>query len=204
MSDLIIPEPAIIIPRNPRLSDFSREREYWYLNRNRLTKNDVHRKWGFPLVDDGDKVIPTIAGGASFSDYLELKVLDYIFNDPSTAFVSADPYLALWQSTATLNDAATGATANECSAVLYTTYARQQVTNTLMSAAAAGSKTNSGAITFAACTATSATVTWWGTTDAAGIGAGNMLVWGTCTSTTVDTSHTPPTVAIGALTVTLD
>ena len=200
MSDLIV--PAIIIPRNPRLSEFAREREYWYLNRNRLTKNDVYRKWGMPLVDDGDKVIPTIAGGASFSDYLELKVLDYIFDDPNTAFISADPYLGLW--TSALTDTSTGATAGECTAIAYTTYARQQVTNTLMSAAAAGSKTNSGAITFNACTATSATVTYWCTVDASALTTGNILVWGTCTSTTIDTSHTPPTVAIGALTVTLD
>lgn len=194
---------AIIIPRNPRLTEFAREREYWWLHNKRLSENDIRRSLGLPLLDSGDRVIPAIAGGASFTDYLELKVLDYIFNDPATAFVSADPYLGLWQSTATLTDTSTGSTANECvSPANYTGYARQQIPNASMSAAAAGSKTNGTAIQFAPCTANSATVTYWGTCDA--LTVGNMLVWGTCTSTTIDTSHTPATVAIGGLVVTLD
>lgn len=138
-----------------------------------------------------------IRGAASFSDYLELKVLDHIFNDGTFSVPTAS--LALW--TSALTDASTGATAGE---LTYTTYARVTIAAADMSAAAAGSKTNTSAFTFPACTAGGGTVTFWGTFDSSTIGAGNMLVWGTATSTVISTTQTPPTIAIGGLIVTLD
>lgn len=141
---------------------------------------------------------PPAAGGASFSDYLELKVLDHIFND-GTFTVPSTVALGLW--TSALTDASTGATAGEAA---YTTYARVSIAAADMSAAAAGSKTNTNAFTFPACTSGTSTITFWGTFDSATIGAGNMLVWGTATSTVISTTQTPPTVAIGGLVVTLD
>jgi hypothetical protein len=140
---------------------------------------------------------PPIAGGASFSDYLENKVLDHIFNDGTFAVPTAS--LGLW--TSALTDASTGATAGE---LTYTTYARVTIAAADMSAAASGSKTNTAAFTFPACTAGGGTVTFWGTFDSATIGAGNLLVWGTATSTVISTTQTPPVVAIGQLVVTLD
>lgn len=139
-----------------------------------------------------------MAGSASFSDYLELKVLDHIFND-GTFTVPATVALGLW--TSALTDASTGATAGEAA---YTTYARVTTGAADFSAAAAGSKTNTNAFTFPACTASSSTITFWGTFDSATIGAGNMLIWGTATSTVISTTQTPPTVAIGGLVCTLD
>lgn len=141
--------------------------------------------------------VPPVAGGASFSDYLENKVLDHIFNDGTFSVPTAS--LGLW--TSALTDASTGATAGEAA---YTTYARVTIGASDMSAAASGSKTNTAAFTFPACTAGTSTVTFWGTFDSATIGAGNMLVWGTATSTVISTTQTPPTVAIGGLVVTLD
>lgn len=183
-----------------RLTSYARELGVWRIRRDGWRENDLRAEVGLDPIRGGDRIIkPMVGGMASFSDYLELKMLDYIFNDPNTAFISADPYLGLW--TSALTDASTGATAGEAA---YTTYARAAIANASMSAAASGSKTNSTAITFAACTASSAIVTYWCTVDSVTIGAGNVLVWGTCTSTTVDTSHTPPTVAIGGLVVTLD
>lgn len=140
---------------------------------------------------------PPIAGGASFSDYLENKVLDHIFNDGTYSVPTAS--LGLW--TSALTDASTGATAGEAA---YTTYARVTIGAADMSAAASGSKTNTAAFTFPACTAGSSTITFWGTFDSATIGAGNLLVWGTATSTVISTTQTPPVVAIGGLVVTLD
>lgn len=139
-----------------------------------------------------------MAGGASFSDYLENKVLDHIFND-GTFTVPSTVALGLW--TSALTDASTGATSGEAA---YTTYARVSTGAADFSAAASGSKTNTNAFTFPACTASSSTITFWGTFDSATIGAGNMLVWGTATSTVISTTQTPPTVAIGGLVVTLD
>lgn len=134
---------------------------------------------------------------ASKSDYLELKVLDHALSDG--AFTEPlNVYLALW--TSALTDASTGATAGEAN---YTTYARVEILATDMSAAAAGSKTNTSAFTFPACTAGSSTITYFCVVDSAS-GAGNILYWGTVTSKLIDTSNTPPTVAIGALVITED
>jgi hypothetical protein len=136
-----------------------------------------------------------MAGAASFSDYLENKILDHIFNDGTYSVPTAS--LGLW--TSALTDASTGSTSGEAA---YTTYARVTIGASDMSAAASGSKTNTAAFTFPACTAGSSTITYWGTFDATT--AGNMLVWGTATSTVISTTQTPPVVAIGGLVVTLD
>lgn len=132
---------------------------------------------------------------ASASDYLENKLLDHIFNDSS--FSAPTPWLALCTTTPT--DASTGSTIVEAS---YTGYARLQIAGSDMSAAASGSKTNSSALTFAACTGGTSTVQSWAICDAST--TGNMLVWGTCTSTVISTTQTPATIAVGGLVVTLD
>jgi hypothetical protein len=142
-----------------------------------------------------------IWGGASFSDYAELAILDHIFNDPS--FTAPTPRLGLWSAGTTLTDATTGTATNEAN---YTTYARLAIATSDMNAALTGSKTNGATLTFAACTAGTTTVTQWAVLDNATVGAGNAIVWGTATSTVISTTQTPPTVAPGAggLTVTLD
>jgi hypothetical protein len=129
---------------------------------------------------------------ASFSDYLENKVLDHIFND--SAYSAPTPYLALH--TVVPTDSTTGTEA------AYTGYARKAIAAADMSAAASGSKTNSNAITFDPCTAGTSTIIGWGIYDAST--SGNLLVWGTCTSTVISTTQTPATIAIGGLVVTLD
>lgn len=162
--------------------------------------SDYLKRWALEQYSErfiAEYGFPPAMGGASFSDYLENKVLDHIFNDGTYSVPTAS--LGLW--TSALTDASTGATAGEAS---YTTYARVTIAAADMSAAASGSKTNTAAFTFPACTAGGSTVTYWGTFDSATIGAGNLLVWGTATSTVISTTQTPPTVAIGGLVVTLD
>ena len=135
---------------------------------------------------------------ASFSDYLETRVLDHVFSDG--AFTEpANIYMAL--TTVIPTDASTGATITEAN---YTTYARVEILATEMSAAAAGSKTTTAAQTFPACTAGDDTIIGFAILDSATIGAGNIICWGTTTSKVIDTSNTPPTVAIGGLVCTLD
>lgn len=134
---------------------------------------------------------------ASFSDYWELAVLDGTFGDPTTPTITAPTYLALC--TSVPDDTKTGTTIVEAS---YTGYARKSIAASDMSAAASGSKTNSSAITFAACTASSSTIIGWALCDAATVG--NVLCWGTATSTVISTTQTPATVAVGGLVVTLD
>lgn len=133
---------------------------------------------------------------ASFSDYWENAILDATFGDPDVT-ITPPVYLALCTTVPT--DASTGSTIVEAS---YTGYARKSIAAADMSAAASGSKTNSNAITFAACTAGTSTVIGWAICDASTVG--NVLVWGTCTSTVISTTQTPATVAIGGLVVTLD
>lgn len=134
---------------------------------------------------------------ASKSDYLENKILDHNLGDG--AYTSPTAYLALC--TVVPTDASTGATITEAS---YTGYARLIINAADMSAAASGSKTNSNALTFAACTAGSSTIIGFAIVDSITTGAGNILYWGTVTSKVIDTSNTPPTVAIGALVLTED
>lgn len=138
-----------------------------------------------------------LAWAASKSDYLENKILDHNLGDG--AYTSPTAYLALC--TAAVTDASTGASITEAT---YTGYARLIINASDMSAASSGSKTNSAALTFAACTAGTSTITYFDIADASGTGAGNSLYWGTVTSKTIDTSNTPPTVAIGALVITED
>lgn len=133
---------------------------------------------------------------ASKSDYLENKVLDHCLGDGSFT-MPASVYMALCTTVPT--DASTGSTIVEAN---YTGYARKAVAASDLSAAASGSKTNSAAITFDACTAGSSTIVGFALVDASS--GGNVLYWGTTTSKVIDTSNTPPTIAIGGLVVTED
>ena len=96
-------------------------------------------------------------------------------------------------------DASTGTSITEAT---YTGYARKEILATDLSAAASGSKTNSAAITFAACTGGSSTIIGFAIVDA--LTLGNILYWGTTTSKVIDTSNTPATIAIGGLVVSED
>lgn len=133
---------------------------------------------------------------AGVSTYTANKVLDHILSDG--AFTEpANIYLGLW--TSALTDSSTGATSGEAS---YTGYARKEILATDLSAASAKSKTNSADIVFADCTAGTDTITYWAILDSSS-GAGNIIVWGTCTSTVISTTQTPAKVAAGGLVVSL-
>ena len=80
----------------------------------------------------------------------------------------------------------------------YTGYARV-TTASLWSAAASGSKSNSGALSFPACTGGSSSVVAFGILDASS--AGNLLAFGSCTLSV--SSGITPSFATGQLTVTL-
>jgi hypothetical protein len=135
-------------------------------------------------------------GAASIGNAVENKVLDHLV--ANTTYTAPAPYLGLW--TSTLDDTSTAATAGE---LTYTTYARQAISSTNMSAAASGSVTNDVAITFPAVSAGGGTVTFWMLASSSS-GAGDNICWGTATSTVISTTQTPPTVALGGLVITLD
>jgi hypothetical protein len=133
------------------------------------------------------------------SSYLSKKLLDDVLG--ATAYTGpATVYVALW--TSALDGTSTGATAGETA---YTGYARVAITNNTTNFPAAtgssnGSKNNANAITFAANGGAASTITYVCLVDSAS-GAGNILWWGSITSTTINSGDTPQINANG-LTVT--
>ncbi|MCA1571156.1 MAG: hypothetical protein LC798_12735 [Chloroflexi bacterium] len=135
---------------------------------------------------------------AGFSNFEELEVLDSIFGDHATINLNTAPtYLAL--TTVAVGETDTGSTLTEAN---YTGYARLSFAAADMTAAAAGSKSNTAQKTFAACTAGSSTIIGWAQCTA--LTVGNVIVFGTCTSTVISTTQTPGTVAAAALVANLD
>lgn len=133
----------------------------------------------------------------SFSDYLELKVLDHVLGKTSFTMPAT---VAAALCTVTITDAMTGATITEAT---YTGYARKAIAASDLNAASSGSSTNANAITFANCTASSSTIIGVAVVDNTTTGAGNLLAYSDVTSKTVDVNNTPATLAASALTVTL-
>lgn len=124
----------------------------------------------------------------SFSDYLELKVLDHVFRATDYA-EPATVYLALY--TAAPSDAGGG------TEVTGGSYARNAIA---FSAAASGAISNSGVETFTDLPA--ATVTHFGILDAST--SGNLLAWGALTSNIVVTAGSEIEFDIGDITISLD
>jgi hypothetical protein len=171
-------EPVLLDLHPGRLTEYGK----------RMTQTD----YGLWLLSE---YVP-IAGGASFGNAVENKILDHITNQ--TSYTMPTPSLGLW--TTTPDDTYTAASGTE---LTYTTYARQAISGTNMSPAAAGSVTNDVAITFPAVSAGGGTVIGWVLCSSAS-GAGDNIAWGTATSTVISTTQTPPTVAIGGFVITLD
>lgn len=120
------------------------------------------------------------------SNYYISKLLNQFWNATAYTFPGT-LYFALW--TATLSATSTGSTAGEAS---YTGYARVAVTanTTNFPASSGGAAINNGtAITWGANTGVSQTMTYVAVLDAST--TGNMLFWGSITSTTINNGDTP-------------
>lgn len=121
------------------------------------------------------------------SNYYISKLLNQFWNAASFSFPGT-LYFGLW--TATLSASSTGSTAGEAS---YTGYARVAVTaNTtnFPSSSSGAAIQNATAITFAANGGAGAnTITYIAVLDASS--TGNILYWGSITSTTVNQGDTP-------------
>lgn len=131
----------------------------------------------------------------SKSDFLENKVLDHLLG-ATTYTPPATLYMGLF--TANPSDSGGG------TEVTGGSYARVSVTNntTNWPAASGGSKSNGTAITFPTATANWGTVTAFGIFDAST--AGNLLFWGTLTTSKAVDNGDTASFASGALTVTED
>ena len=171
--------PKLILPDHEALLEFGGITEYG-------------KRW----LDKYEETMERpMAGGASYSNYAEGKILDH--STGKTSWTAPSFYLALC--TVVPTDADTGTSITEAT---YTGYARLNVAGASWVAASAGETHNSGTLTFGACTAGSSTVLGWAGCDASTVG--NMIVWGTTTSTAISTTATPPTIAASGLSVTLD
>lgn len=127
----------------------------------------------------------------SFSDYLENKVLDHVFKNT----VMSQPtnlYVALY--TAAPSDAGGG---TECSGGAYA-----RVNCNGWNVASGGALDNTSAITYAQATAAWGTVTHFSVYDA--LTAGNMIVWGSLTTSKSIGIGDTAQFAAGELDVTLD
>lgn len=133
----------------------------------------------------------------SFSDFLELEILDHVFS-AATYTPPVTLYVGLW--TAALSDASVGTAGSEVSGG---GYARVAVTNnaTNFPAASSGSKSNGTTITFPTASASWGTATYCGLTDA--VTGGNMLAWADLNSSKSIASGDTASFSIGALTITL-
>jgi len=132
---------------------------------------------------------------AGKSDYLENKILNYIFNG-GTFTAPSNVYIALF--TVAPTDAGTGGTE-----VATGSYARaSQACNTgNFATTTTGVITNVNDITFPQATASWGSIVAWGIYDAST--SGNLLYWNTMTPKTVAINDTV-TVVAGQLTITED
>lgn len=131
----------------------------------------------------------------SFSDFLELELLDHVF---SAAAYTAPATLYIGLFTATPSDTGGGTEVSGGS------YARKDVTNNVTNfpAASSGAKANGTEITFVTATANWGTVVAFGIFDA--VTAGNLLAWGDVTPNKAVNSGDTAKFAVGDLDITLD
>ena len=110
----------------------------------------------------------------TFSDYTEVAVLNHLFG--KSTFGAVTPYMALH--TADPLDAGSGTEVTNANA-----YARVAITGDMATATGTGGTiSNTGAITFTACTtSTWGTVTHFAVWDSGTHGAGNMIMHGDLT-----------------------
>jgi hypothetical protein len=167
--------------------------------------SDVQAEWR--SRNKGRELPPNLrgplAGGSQFTDAYENLLLD-AENQKTALGAVVDP----WYMTLTIlafTDVDTGTTAADGSHIpTYTGWARIAVPGTSMPAASGtgGSVANTTAIVFAACTAGTSTILGFG--NCAQLASGGVLrKFGTCASTVVSTTQTPPQFAIGAYTTTI-
>lgn len=136
---------------------------------------------------------------AGFSNAVENKVLDHLTG--KAAYASPAP-LNIGLVTTAVAETDTSASVVEPT---YTGYGRKAAAAADWNAAAAGAVATAVQEAFANCTAGTGTVIGWFVSPVAATGgAGDVVMFGTCPSVTISTTQTPPTIAAGALSLTLD
>jgi hypothetical protein len=147
----------------------------------------------------------------NIADVAAAKILDHLNGKTSYTLVTPN-YVALLTGTALQADTGVTITTTNNVEANYTSYARLSLAASDYNAAAAGAHPPNATMTmpvaqktWPACTGSTSTVTNWcivlGTAVTRG-NAGDVTFFGTCTSTVISTTQTPPTVAAGGFTLT--
>jgi hypothetical protein len=134
---------------------------------------------------------------SGFSRHAAAAILGHTWG--KTEFAKPAEY-ALAFLTVVPTSSSTGATITEATGA--TGYVRKVIAAADIEAAAEGETSSIQTAVeeiFAAITAGSATVIGWSTLDSKTTGAGNVVMWGTCTSTVISETQTPPKIAAKAL-----
>lgn len=151
---------------------------------------------GWPMWLDAESglMVPWVGGAAGLSNYEQNHVLDRAFSEYATLYICL--------LTAACGATDTGSTIVEPTSATYAGYTRVAVTvnTTNFPAASAGSKSNGTAINFPTSTGgTGATVTNWAVCDA--LTTGNLLWFGSLTTSRSITNGIQPQFAVNTLTV---
>lgn len=166
---------------------------------------EVKRAWNVELEDPaagGPGSLPPVAGGAGWTDVYENRILDHENQKTAMPALVTPWFMAL--TILAFTDTDTPTTSQDGShKPTYTGYADASTPAASLNAASAGSASNGTAITFAACTAGSSSIVGFANKETNGT-TGDLRKYGTCTTTTVSTTQTPATFAIGAYTTTAD
>lgn len=149
--------------------------------------------------------VPT-AISSGLSNYSQLKALDYLSGKTTSAFAMSTTAVAL-----TTGAVPTVSTTGACgdNTGQYGGYTRLTVTVANFVAAsgtnpAQTTYSSAGAVTFPACTSSTATETGFVIADATTVNTGNAFFYGTLTSVVISTTATPPTIAQNAMVLSLN
>lgn len=129
------------------------------------------------------------------SQYFVSKFLNQTFNAAAYSFPTT-LYAALW--TSSLTAASTGSSSGEASYGSYSRVAITANTTNFPTSSAGAAISNGTAVTFPTATSGPQTVTYFALLDAAT--NGNILYWGSITSTTISSGDTAQ-IVIGSLTI---
>jgi hypothetical protein len=137
-----------------------------------------------------DRLISAMSG---YSEEFTEKLLAHSWGKTSFT-MPAEMFLALLTSVPTASSTGESVEATEAT---YTGYVRLKLdlTKFKLTKAATSTIKNELELTFAACTGLEKTVTAWATTTKKRAEACPINMWGTCSSTVISTTQTPPTVA---------
>jgi hypothetical protein len=134
---------------------------------------------------------------SGFSRKAAAGALNFLWGKEESLAKPANVYLALL--TAVPTNASTGATITEATGA--TGYLRKEVAVANIHTAEEGATTiikTTAETIFAAITAGSGVITAWALCDSSETGKGNVIMWGTATSTEISKTQTPPTIATGS------